>query len=61
MCVRPALRVEQISYYWKAIYEIWYLNIFRKFIEKIQVSYKSDKKKTRTLSGDQYTFLIMNR
>ena len=25
------------------IYEIWYLNIFRKFVQKIQVSLKSDK------------------
>ena len=37
--------------------EIWYLSIFRKSVEKIQVSLKSDKDKGY-LHEDQYIFLV---
>jgi len=35
--------VEQISYHWTDLYEILYLSILLKFVEKILVSLKSDK------------------
>ena len=37
--------MEQLGCHWTAFHEIWYLNIFRKFLEKIQVSLKSDNTK----------------
>jgi len=43
LSVRPSVRVEQLGYKWTDFYEIWYLGIFRKTIEKIQVSLKLDK------------------
>jgi hypothetical protein len=39
------VRVEQLGSHWTAFHEIWYLGIFRKSVEKIQVSLKSDKNK----------------
>jgi hypothetical protein len=41
-------------------HEILYLNIFRKSVEKIQVSLKSDKNKA-TLHEDLYILLIISR
>ena len=41
--VRPSFGVENFGFKWKCFYEIWYLCIFRKSVEKIQVSLKSDK------------------
>jgi len=41
--------------------EILFLNIFRKSVEKIQVSFKYDKEKTDTLHEDLYSFLIISR
>jgi hypothetical protein len=36
--------MEQLNPHWVTILsEIWYLSIFRKFVEKIQVSLQSDK------------------
>jgi hypothetical protein len=43
--------MEQLGSHWRILwnlivngfYEIWYLSIFRKFVDKIQVSLKSDK------------------
>ena len=35
--------MEQLGSHWTKFYEIWYLRIFRKSVEKIQVSFKSDK------------------
>jgi hypothetical protein len=45
MClpVLPFLRVEQLSSHWTDFHENWYLNIFRKSVEKIQALLKSDK------------------
>jgi hypothetical protein len=39
----PAVLMEQLCSYWTDFLEIWYLNIFRKSVEKIQVSLESDK------------------
>jgi hypothetical protein len=35
--------MQQLGFRWTDFREIWYLNIFRKFFEKIQVLLKSDK------------------
>jgi hypothetical protein len=40
--VRPSDRTEHFSAHWTDFHEIWYLRIFKKSIEKIQVSLKSD-------------------
>jgi len=41
--VRVSVRMEQLGSHWKDFHEIWYLNIFRKYIEKIQVLLKGNK------------------
>ena len=40
MSVLQSVRMEQLGLHWKDFHEIWYLSIFRKSIEKIQVSLK---------------------
>jgi hypothetical protein len=36
-------RMEQLASHWADFHEIWYLSIFLKYVETIQVSLKSDK------------------
>ena len=43
MSVCPSVRVGQIVSQWAELHEFWYLSMFRKPAEKIQVSLKSDK------------------
>jgi hypothetical protein len=43
MSVRLFVRMEQLGSHWTDLYEILYLSICEKSIEKIQVSLKSDK------------------
>jgi hypothetical protein len=43
MSVCPSVRIEQLGSHWMNFHEIWYLNMYRKSLEKIQVSLKSDK------------------
>jgi hypothetical protein len=43
MSVRPSVRMEQLGFHWTDFHEIWYLGIFRKSVEKIKVSLKSNK------------------
>jgi hypothetical protein len=43
--VRPSVLMEQVGYHWTDCHEIWYLWIFRKSVEKTQVSLKSDNNK----------------
>ena len=60
MSVCLPFRMEQLGSHWTDFHEIWYLNIFRTFVEKIQVSLKSDKSNgyfTRRL----ITFMITSR
>jgi hypothetical protein len=45
LCVRPSFRVDQLGSHWKHIYEIWYLKIFRRSVDKIQISLQSEKNK----------------
>jgi len=40
--VRPSVRVEEHGCHWTEFYEVWFLGICRKSVEKIQVSLKSD-------------------
>jgi len=51
MSVRPSFRMEKLGSHWTDFHEIWYLSIFQKSAEQIQVSLKSDKNKEV-----QYTF-----
>jgi hypothetical protein len=43
MSVRPSVRMKQLNSHWTDFHEIWYLHIFRKPVEKIQGSLKSNK------------------
>jgi hypothetical protein len=38
VCVCLSVRMEQLGSYWTDFHEIWYLNNFRKTVDKIQVS-----------------------
>ena len=50
------LPARKIGSHWKDFREIWYLNIFRKSVKKIQFSLKYGKS-----NGEQYTFLIISQ
>ena len=41
--VRLSVRMERIGSHWTDFHEIWYLRLGRKYVEKAQVSLKSDK------------------
>ena len=41
--IRPFVRMGQLGSQWMDLNEICYLSTFRKYVEKIQVSLKSDK------------------
>jgi hypothetical protein len=43
MSVRPFVRMEQLCSHWTDFHEICYLGMFRKSVETIQFSLKSDK------------------
>ena len=43
MSVYPSVRMEQLGFNQRDFNEIWYLNIFRESVEKIQVLLKSDE------------------
>ena len=43
MSVCLSAHMEQIGFHWADFYEILYFRIFRKSVEEIQVSFKSDK------------------
>ena len=57
----PSVRMEQLGCHWTDSHEIWYLSIFRKYVEKIPVSLKSDKNKGHFTWRPVYTFLIISR
>jgi hypothetical protein len=40
-----SVRMEQLGSHWTDFHEIWYFSIFRKYVEEIQVSLKSDNNK----------------
>ena len=43
MAARPPVPKEQLSSHWTDFHEFWYLSVFRKYVEEIEVSLKSDK------------------
>jgi heme/copper-type cytochrome/quinol oxidase subunit 4 len=43
LSVCPFICVEQLGSHWMDFHEIWYLSIFQKSFQKIQVSLKSDQ------------------
>jgi hypothetical protein len=52
--------MERLGSHWTNFHEIWYLSIFRKPFQKIEVSLSSDKSQG-TLHGDRCTFVIICR
>ena len=57
MSVRPSVHTEQLSSHWTDFHEILYLSIFRKYIENMQLSFKSnDNRGYFTLN--RYTFFL---
>ena len=58
--VRLSVRMEQLGSHRTDFHEILYTRIFRKSVEKIQVSLKSDKNKWY-FNEDQYIFFIISR
>ena len=57
LSVRPPVRIEQFSSQWKNFCEILWLSIFKKSVERIKVSLKSDKN-NRNLHQDVSSFTI---
>ena len=51
-------RMEQLGSHWTDFHEVWYLKIFRKSVEKVQGSLKSDKHKGYFTSIPIYFFII---
>jgi len=41
--VRPSVRMEQLGSYWADFHKIGYFGIFRKSVETVQVSLRSDE------------------
>ena len=60
LSVRLSVRMEQLGPHLTEFHEIWYLNIFRKSVEKIQDSLKHDKNNV-IVREDQFTFMIVCR
>jgi len=58
MSVRLSARMEQLGSHWTDFHEIWYFIIFRKYVEKIQVSLKADNNKRYFTWRPMYFFII---
>ena len=56
--VRPSIRMEQLGSYCTDFHGIWYFGIFRQFVQKIQVSLKSDKNKGYFTWRRIYIFIL---
>jgi hypothetical protein len=61
MPVRLSVRREQLGSHWTHFHESWYLRIFRKPVENIQVSLKSDKNKGYFTWRTTHIFVITSR
>ena len=59
--VGPSDRMEQLGSHWTDFHEIRCFSIFRKSLEKIQVSLQSDKNKYYFTWRQIYIFLIVSR
>jgi len=54
--------MKRLGSHWTDFHETWFfLNTFRKSLEALQVSLKSDKNSPGTLHEDQCTFFIISR
>jgi len=53
--------MEQLGSHWADFHKIWYLNIFRKPVGKIQISLKSVKNDRYVTCRPIYVFLIISR
>jgi hypothetical protein len=60
MSVRPSVRMEQLCSHWTDFHDSWYLGIFRKSVEKIQVYLQKDKNSGH-FTWRPYTFLFISR
>jgi hypothetical protein len=60
MYVYPSVRMKQLGSHRTDFHEIWCLSIFRKSVEKVQVSLKSDNN-NGTLRKDLCTFMVISR
>ena len=58
--VRPSVLLELLGSHWTDFNEVWFLSIFRKSADKIQVSLKSDKN-ISTAHQDQRALVIISR
>jgi hypothetical protein len=56
---RSRAHMKQLGSHCTDFHKIWYLSIFRKSVEKVQDSLKSDKNNC-TLHEDQYKFMIIS-
>jgi len=58
MFLRPPARMEHLGSHWNDFREIWYMSIYRKSVEKIQISLNLTRI-TGTLLEDVRTFMIV--
>jgi len=56
---RPSVHMEKRCFHWTDFPQIWYLSIFLKTVEKIQVALKSDRNNC-TLHAEQYTYMVIS-
>jgi hypothetical protein len=57
--IRLSVRTVKLGSHWTDLHEIWYLGIFRKSVEKIQVSLKSDNNNGYFTWRPRYTYNIL--
>jgi hypothetical protein len=55
--IRPSFRMEQLGSNWKDYHIVWCLRIYRKSVDKIKVSSKSDKNKEYVTWRQIYIFI----
>ena len=53
-----SVHMEQLGWHWTDYYEIWYLNIFLKPVEKIQESLKHGKKRALYMKNNTHFWII---
>jgi hypothetical protein len=56
MSVCVSVRMEQLCSNWADFHEIWYLSVFQKSVEKIQLSLKYDKNNGYFTLAPTYTY-----
>jgi hypothetical protein len=59
VCLFAFVRMELLGCHWTGFHEIWYFSIFRKSVEKIQVSLKSDMN-NGYFTWNPVSFMIMS-